>query len=177
MKTVKDNIKVIENRKTTLTGLNGEATMSYFDLVKLVITSPNPEGYGTEKMRQTLKICETIDINKDSSSVEIELNDFTALKESLNKFKWAQPHKDTLTFIDYINSLQIGATVMIEYLQSHPWISLLTGAGHLLFAEALSELQVPTIFMQLAQLGAWSITITVGIITIVGFINKNKSKK
>ena len=62
----------------------------------------------------------------------------------------------------------------IEYVQTHPAVALVVTVCHVLMAEAIKEIQVPIIFMQAAQLGAWAVTITVGLITIYGFFNKKK---
>lgn len=60
------------------------------------------------------------------------------------------------------------------YIQDHPLVALLVGSAHIITAEHLKDIEVPTIIMQLFQIGAWSITIAVGAITIYGFIKKKK---
>lgn len=79
--------------------------MSYFDFIKLIINAPSKEGYNVEEIRQRLQILEIININKENSIIEFELNHFTLIKNSINSFKWVQIHKDIVMFIDYINSI------------------------------------------------------------------------
>ena len=98
-------MKTVENKQTEIKSGEGEKTMSYFDLIKLIINVPSQEGYNVEQMRQRLTIWGVVDANIDASSVSFEVKDFNILKDSINKFKWAQIHKDIVEFIDYINSL------------------------------------------------------------------------
>jgi primosomal replication protein N len=64
----------------------------------------------------------------------------------------------------------------IEFVATHPIVALTVGAIHLAVAETLYKLSVPTVIMQGFQLGAWTITIIVGLITIYGFLTKKKKK-
>lgn len=72
---------------------------------------------------------------------------------------------------------KVGANKMTatEYISNHPVIALVVGVTHIITAEFMNSMELPTILMQIFQLGAWSVTITVGIITIYGFF-KNKKK-
>lgn len=63
-----------------------------------------------------------------------------------------------------------------EYISEHPKIALIVGLAHITFAEFLHNVEIPKIIMQLFQIGAWSITITVGLITIAGFLKKKFKK-
>lgn len=65
---------------------------------------------------------------------------------------------------------------LTSYIQDHPLVALLVGSVHIITAEHLKDIEVPTIVMQLFQIGAWSITIAVGVITISGFLKKRKKK-
>ena len=68
---------------------------------------------------------------------------------------------------------------MTEYISQHPAIALIVGLTHLALAEKiLPQVEIPLIVMQLFQIGAWTVTISVGLITIVPFIKKHlKFKK
>lgn len=66
---------------------------------------------------------------------------------------------------------------VIESLETHPFVGLIITIVNLVVAETLSLLQIPTIVMQLFQIGAWSATIIIGSITIHGFIKKRKESK
>jgi hypothetical protein len=60
----------------------------------------------------------------------------------------------------------------IDYIQHHPVIALAVGLTHLAVAEVLTHSEVPVIIMQSFQIGAWSTTIIVGLITIYGALKK-----
>jgi len=62
----------------------------------------------------------------------------------------------------------------IEFISTHPIIAFTIMSVHLAVSIALYELQIPLIVMQLFQIGAWIITITVGLITIYKFLKKKK---
>jgi hypothetical protein len=64
----------------------------------------------------------------------------------------------------------------IEYIQHHPVIALVVGTIHLAVAEVLTHSEVPLIVMQSFQIGAWSTTIIVGLISIYGAVKKWFSK-
>jgi hypothetical protein len=97
-------MKTIVNKQTEIKAPE-DKMMSYFDLIKLIINAPSQEGYNVEQMRQRLEILRVIDDAEGVTSVSFELKDFNTLKDSVNKFKWAQIHKDIVAFTDYINSL------------------------------------------------------------------------
>lgn len=61
---------------------------------------------------------------------------------------------------------------LINYIEEHPKVSLSVGIIHLFTAHSLTSFRIPVIIMQTFQLGAWIITIAVGLITIHGFIKK-----
>jgi len=61
-----------------------------------------------------------------------------------------------------------------EYISHHPIIALFVGLAHLLGAFVVSTMELPTIVMQLFQIGAWIVTIAVGLITLYSFYNKRK---
>ena len=63
----------------------------------------------------------------------------------------------------------------IDYIQSHPAVAFIVGVTHLIGALIINDLALPTLLMQIFQLGAWSVTITVGLITIYGFFKKKKN--
>jgi hypothetical protein len=98
------NMKKIENKSTTIPKEGTNEFMTFFDLIEVLLNTPSVEGFSLDKMRQYLSIMDAID-KSDKVSVEIKLNEFTSLKEVLNKFKWGQSHKDIVVFADYINSL------------------------------------------------------------------------
>lgn len=62
----------------------------------------------------------------------------------------------------------------IDYIQHHPIIAFMVGVCHIVIAETLPEAAVPIIIMQFIQIGAWGVTITVGLITIYGFFKTKK---
>lgn len=64
----------------------------------------------------------------------------------------------------------------IIYIQSHPKIALIVGGIHLFMAEYLNNVQIPEIVMQAFQIGAWTITMAVGLITIHGSWKKRRKK-
>ena len=64
---------------------------------------------------------------------------------------------------------------LIELIQANPKSGAVIAIINLLLAESISEVQIPTIFMQCFQLMAWAITISVGLITLIG-IYKNRKK-
>ncbi len=69
---------------------------------------------------------------------------------------------------------------LIDYIEHHPSIAFCVGIVHIGLARFLHSVEIPLIVMQLFQIGAWTITIVVGLITIYGFIKKlhdGKSKK
>ena len=61
---------------------------------------------------------------------------------------------------------------IIDYIGEHPAVIFLVAFFHVLAAEALTEAKVPLIVMQIFQLGAWTITIFVGLITIVSWCHR-----
>jgi hypothetical protein len=63
---------------------------------------------------------------------------------------------------------------ILHYIESHPSIALVVGGVHLAIGHWLHTIEIPTIIMQLFQIGAWSVTISVGLITIYGFFKKTK---
>jgi len=65
---------------------------------------------------------------------------------------------------------------LIEHISHHPKVAFVIGGIHLLASYALKGLEIPSIIMQLFQLGAWSITITVGAISIYGAYKKWRKK-
>lgn len=62
----------------------------------------------------------------------------------------------------------------IDYVSSHPIIAFIVMTIHIGMTVAIYEFQLPTIVMQLFQILAWSVTITVGLITIYKFFKKKK---
>ena len=62
----------------------------------------------------------------------------------------------------------------IEYVSQHPAIALGVGVVHITAAKLMTFVAIPQIAMQLFQLGAWSTTIAVGLITIYGSYKKWK---
>jgi hypothetical protein len=97
-------MKTVTNKQTEIRGQE-DKMMSYIDLIKLIINSPSQEGYNVEQMRQRLEILKVLEDGTGVTSISFELKEFNVLKESVNKFKWAQIHKDIVAFIDYLNSL------------------------------------------------------------------------
>lgn len=65
---------------------------------------------------------------------------------------------------------------IIEYIQHHPKLAFVVGAVHLASTYLISDWEVPTIVMQLFQVGAWSVTITVGMVSLYGTFKKWKQK-
>lgn len=66
----------------------------------------------------------------------------------------------------------------VEYIQHHPVIGFTVCLCHLVFSKLIiTSYQVPAIVMQCFQLGAWCVTITVGLITIYGFFKMRKNEK
>jgi len=61
-----------------------------------------------------------------------------------------------------------------QYIQSHPVASLLIGAVNIAAAELLplTNIHVPPLVMELFQLGAWSVAMIVGVVTIYGKLKK-----
>ena len=100
-------MKTIENKVTEIISGTPDQPkmMTYVDLCKLIINQPSQEGFTVEQIRQRLTIFGVLTVTENPEKVEIEVKDFTALKEVINKFKWAQVHKDIVAFVDYINSL------------------------------------------------------------------------
>lgn len=66
---------------------------------------------------------------------------------------------------------------LIEYIEHHPAIAFCVGIAHIGFARYLNTIEIPIFVMQLFQIGAWSITVLVGLITIYGFIKKTYDEK
>ncbi len=60
----------------------------------------------------------------------------------------------------------------IDYIGEHPAVILLVALFHVLVAEFLSEIQMPLFLMQLLQVGAWAVSIIVGIITIISWSHR-----
>jgi hypothetical protein len=63
-----------------------------------------------------------------------------------------------------------------QIVTSNPITALVVMLSHLSATVVISELNVPLIFMQIFQLVAFTITITVGVITIYKFF-KNKNNE
>mgnify|MGYP003438028200 FL=1 len=63
---------------------------------------------------------------------------------------------------------------MVHTIESHPAIALSIGVIHIIAAWLIKHMEIPLIFMQIFQIAAWSITITVGVITIYGAFKKWK---
>lgn len=61
---------------------------------------------------------------------------------------------------------------IINYIEHHPLVALVVTSGHLMASYALHNIEIPNIIMQAFQLGAWSVTITVGLISIIGAYKK-----
>jgi hypothetical protein len=59
-----------------------------------------------------------------------------------------------------------------EYISHHPVIAFCVGVVHIAATVALNELSVPLFIMQCFQIGAWSITILVGLITTVSWTHR-----
>lgn len=64
----------------------------------------------------------------------------------------------------------------LEFISTHPIIAFIVMCFHLTISFALYEFQLPIIIMQLFQLVACTITITVGLITISKFIKPENKK-
>jgi hypothetical protein len=64
----------------------------------------------------------------------------------------------------------------IELIKDRPVIALCVGLSHIGFAGWLHTVEIPNIIMQILQALAWCTTITVGLITIYGFIKKKRKK-
>lgn len=60
----------------------------------------------------------------------------------------------------------------IEYLSSHPKLSLLACFALQAGAYHVSDFTMPVIIMQIFQIMAWTVTIIVGCITILTTVNK-----
>lgn len=61
-----------------------------------------------------------------------------------------------------------------DYISSHPSIALVVGLTHLTIAEkVIPNYEVPVIVMQSFQILAWTVTISVGLITIIPFVRKH----
>jgi hypothetical protein len=60
----------------------------------------------------------------------------------------------------------------IEFISTHPIIAFIVMSIHLTVSVAIYELQLPIIVMQLFQIGAWSVTIIIGLITMYKFFKK-----
>lgn len=65
----------------------------------------------------------------------------------------------------------------MHYIAHHPAIALIVALFHISAAAAMHELEIPKIIMQAFQVGAWSITITVGLITILGAIRRYLARR
>lgn len=63
---------------------------------------------------------------------------------------------------------------LIDQISHHPKVAFVIGGIHLVASYALKTLEIPTIVMQLFQLGAWCITITVGAVSLYGIYKKRK---
>ena len=66
---------------------------------------------------------------------------------------------------------------LTEYISHHPIIALTVGTIHIISAHVITHFELPVIVMQIFQLGAWSTTIAVGLITIYGFYKKRKDER
>ncbi len=63
------------------------------------------------------------------------------------------------------------------YISQHPGIAFIVALTHLTIAEYMEHIEIPVIVMQLFQIGAWTATISVGLITVIPFIRKHLFKK
>lgn len=67
----------------------------------------------------------------------------------------------------------------MQYVQAHPLVGLLLSAGQALGGTLLNQVnppnEIPTIYMQLFQIGAWTSAIIVGAVTTVGAIMKMRN--
>jgi hypothetical protein len=95
---------LVTNKKTTVeTGK--DSVLKYSDIIKQIVNTPPKDGFSVEIMKQSLRIVTAIE-NEKKGTISIEDGDFDALKISVNAFRWAIIHKDLLSFVEYINSLQ-----------------------------------------------------------------------
>ena len=65
---------------------------------------------------------------------------------------------------------------LINYIEHNPVIALIVGGIHLAASYSLHSLEIPTVIMQVFQIGAWSVTMVVGVISIYGAYKKHKKK-
>jgi len=65
---------------------------------------------------------------------------------------------------------------LVNYIEHHPSIAFVVGAIHLGLAHSLDSLEIPSIVMQVFQIGAWVVTILVGCISIYGSYKKWRKK-
>lgn len=66
---------------------------------------------------------------------------------------------------------------LVDQISHHPKVAFIIGGIHLVASYALKNLEIPNVVMQVFQLGAWCITITVGAISIYGAYKKWRKKK
>lgn len=99
-------MKAITNKETTIVTKEGdsERKMTYLDLLKLIMNQPPANGYTISEMRQRLKIFAEL-VEDKKNKINLEDADFTVVKKCVLEFKWAQPHKDIVEFVDHLESL------------------------------------------------------------------------
>jgi len=97
----------VENRDTSIVvGGDGEEAkaVTYMDLIKVCISVQPEGGWDKDSMRKVIKIEDHIDKHEGSEAVEFEDSYMSLIKTKVNAMKWAQKHKDLVTFVDYIDS-------------------------------------------------------------------------
>lgn len=72
--------------------------------------------------------------------------------------------------------MNLRMNLLAAHICAHPKAALITGISGLTLAEFLHEATIPPIIMQGFQVLAWAVTITVGLITIVGAVRKRFRK-
>lgn len=60
----------------------------------------------------------------------------------------------------------------VEYIGHHPAIALCVCTIHLIITKTLLSMHVPPIVMECFQIGAWTVTILVGVVTLLSWSHR-----
>lgn len=105
-------MKKIENRKTSIIETVGQPeTISYADIMLMVINKSVPEGYPPSKMRKDFRVIDVLDkaIKDKSEFIELEDGDFDHWWSRYgDDFAFGMQHRDLLAFDDYLKEIKSG---------------------------------------------------------------------
>lgn len=92
-------MKEIPNRTFTLEIKPGEPATTA-KLLELTLQQPPPEGFTFAVMRARNRVADAISKVAEGDVIKLEDADYETAKRAVEAFKWAQAHRDLLTFAE-----------------------------------------------------------------------------